>query len=105
MLIVPYGWDQPDNAARVQRLGAGLHIARSDYSVEKATAALKLLLDNSRFSIRAAVVRERMAAEDGLKSACDAIESVFGFSDSQPQQRSLHAHDGPEPLPALASVT
>ncbi len=28
-LIVPYGWDQPDNAARVQRLGAGLTLARS----------------------------------------------------------------------------
>ena len=37
MLIVPYGWDQPDNAARVQRLGAGLHVARNKYSVERAT--------------------------------------------------------------------
>jgi UDP:flavonoid glycosyltransferase YjiC (YdhE family) len=24
MLVVPYGWDQPDNAARVQRLGVGV---------------------------------------------------------------------------------
>jgi UDP:flavonoid glycosyltransferase YjiC (YdhE family) len=87
MLIVPYGWDQPDNAVRVQRLGAGLHIPRSKYSVEAATAALKALLDTSRFSIRAAAVGERIASEDGLASACDAIEAVFGFSDSLPQQR------------------
>jgi UDP:flavonoid glycosyltransferase YjiC (YdhE family) len=28
-LIVPYGWDQPDNGARVVRLGVGLCLARS----------------------------------------------------------------------------
>jgi rhamnosyltransferase subunit B len=77
MLVVPYGWDQPDNAARVERLGTGLHVARGDYSVESATAALKLLLESSRFSARAAEVGAQMAAEDGLGSACDAIESVF----------------------------
>jgi rhamnosyltransferase subunit B len=27
MLVVPYGWDQPDNAARIERLGTGLHLA------------------------------------------------------------------------------
>ncbi len=77
MLLVPYGWDQPDNAARVERLGAGLHIARGDYTVETATTALKSLLENSRFSTRAAQVGSHMAAEDGLRLACDAIESVF----------------------------
>ena len=88
MLIVPYGWDQPDNAARVQRLGAGLQVARSEYSVERATAALKELLDNPLFSFRAEEVGERMAAEDGLTSACDAIESVFECRDSlSPQQQ------------------
>ena len=88
MLIVPYGWGQPDNAVRVQRLGAGLHVPRSEYSVETATAALKAILDTSRFSIRAAAAGERIAAEDGIASACDAIEAVFGFSYSPPQQRS-----------------
>jgi rhamnosyltransferase subunit B len=99
MLIVPYGWDQPDNAVRVQRLGAGLHVPRSEYSVETATAALKALLDTSRFSIRAVAVGERMAAEDGLASACDAIEAVFGFGDSLPQQRSSQC----SPEPRIAS--
>jgi rhamnosyltransferase subunit B len=77
MLIVPYGWDQPDNAARVERLGTGLHVARGNYSVESATAALKLLLEDSRFSARAAEVGAQMVGEDGLGSACDAVESVF----------------------------
>jgi len=77
MLIVPYGWDQPDNAARVERLGAGLHVPRSQYTVETATAALKALLDNSRFSVRAAAGGAQVATEDGLASACDAITAVF----------------------------
>jgi rhamnosyltransferase subunit B len=77
MLIVPYGWDQPDNAARVERLGTGLHVARGDYSVDSAAASLNLLLESSRFSDRAAEVGAQMAGEEGLGSACDAVESVF----------------------------
>ncbi len=75
MLIVPYGWDQPDKAARVERLEAGLHVARSDYSVSTATAALKSL-ENSRYSACASEVGNQVAAENGLRSACEAIESV-----------------------------
>lgn len=77
MLIVPYGWDQPDNAARIERLGVGLHIARTNYSVDTAAAALQSLLDDPQFSRRAAEVGGQVAAEDGLTGACDAIESVL----------------------------
>ncbi len=77
MLIVPYGWDQPDNAARVERLGAGLHVARGDYTLSTATAALKSLLESPSFSDCASEVGDQVALEDGLRSACDAIESVW----------------------------
>ena len=103
MLIVPYGWDQHDNAVRVQRLGAGLHVPRSKYSVETATAALKALLETSHFSIRAAAVGERIASEDGLASACDAIESVFGFSTSLPQQPYSQSSQSPRIASVLLS--
>ena len=76
-LIVPFGWDQPDNAARVERLGAGLHLPRSAYSVRSATAALEQLLSETRFSQRAAQVGAQIQAEDGLGSACDAIEALL----------------------------
>ncbi len=78
MLVVPYGWDQPDNAARVVRLGVGLHIARSEYAVDSAIAALKALTEEPRFHQRAAEIGSKIASEDGLRSACDAIEAVFG---------------------------
>jgi UDP:flavonoid glycosyltransferase YjiC (YdhE family) len=95
MLMVPYGWDQPDNAVRVERLGAGLHLPRSEYTVDTATTALKTLLETPRFSIRAAAVGEQMAEEDGLASACNAIEAVFGFSNSLPMQPLSQSSQSP----------
>lgn len=77
MLIVPYGWDQPDNAARIVRLGTGLHLARNRYTVENAVAALQRLLGDPRIIARAAEVGRRFHAEDGLTLACDAIESIL----------------------------
>ncbi len=76
-LIVPFGWDQPDNAMRVERLGAGLHLPRSVYSVKTATAALERLLADEQFSARAAQVAAQIQSEDGLNSACNAIEALF----------------------------
>jgi UDP:flavonoid glycosyltransferase YjiC (YdhE family) len=54
MLVVPFGWDQPDNAYRIERLGVGLHVPRTRYTVDTGTAAIQLLLDDSRFSMRSA---------------------------------------------------
>ena len=76
-LIVPFGWDQPDNAVRVERLGTGLHLPRSAYSVRSATAALERLLSEKQFSDRAAQVGAEIQAENGLAAACDAIEALL----------------------------
>jgi rhamnosyltransferase subunit B len=77
MLVAPYGWDQPDNAARIERLGAGLHLPRNRYTVETAMAAIRRLLDNPQFSATAAGIASRMRAEDAVGSACDAIGSLL----------------------------
>ncbi len=76
-LIVPFGWDQPDNATRVARMGAGIHLPRSKYSVEAAVRALERLLGEKQFSGRAAEVGEKVRSENGLGGACDAIESLL----------------------------
>jgi rhamnosyltransferase subunit B len=76
-LIVPYGWDQPDNATRVQRLGAGLHLPRRAYSAKTAAAALQCLLEDPRFATRAAEVAACLHQEDALAHACNAIQSVL----------------------------
>ncbi|MGA8224093.1 MAG: glycosyltransferase [Candidatus Acidiferrales bacterium] len=76
-LIVPYGWDQPDNAARVQRLGAGISIGRRTYSASTAAAALKRLLEDSRFATHATEIAARIQQEDASTRACDAVGSVL----------------------------
>lgn len=77
MLVVPYGWDQPDNAARLERLGVGLHLPRNEYTLNTAVAALETLLRDSRFSTRSAQVGARLSSEKSLISACDAIQSLL----------------------------
>ena len=34
MIVVPYSYDQPDNAARIVRLGVGRQIKRNEYQKE-----------------------------------------------------------------------
>ena len=77
MLVVPYGWDQPDNAIRLERLGVGLHLPRRRYSIATATAALTRLLEDTSFSARSAQIATQVNAEDGLSAACNAIESLL----------------------------
>jgi len=77
MLVVPYGWDQPDNAYRIERLGSGLHLPRSKYTVETASAAIARLLEDPRFAARSAELASHIAREDAIGAACDAIESLL----------------------------
>ena len=77
MLIVPYGWDQPDNAARIERQGAGLHVPRAKYTVDTAAATLQRLLEDSRFARKSSEIGHAIAAENALPRACDAIESLL----------------------------
>ncbi len=75
-LIVPFGWDQPDNGARVERAGAGLCVAKASYTGEKAAAALTRLTRETAFAERAAHLREIVHSENGVAAACDAILQV-----------------------------
>ena len=76
-LIVPYGWDQPDNGARLERLGVALCVARSAYSADSAAAALRRLMTEPSFAARAAEAGARVQGEDALLLACDAIEAAI----------------------------
>lgn len=77
MLVVPYAFDQPDNATRVVRLGVAQQISRESYCREQVVTALRQLLNNPTYKIAAQSVKERVNAEDGVQSACDAIERAL----------------------------
>jgi rhamnosyltransferase subunit B len=77
MLVVPISYDQPDNAARVVRLGIGRTIARKKYQQHLAVKELQLLLNNSKYKTKAQEIMQIIQAENGVKTACDAIEAFL----------------------------
>ncbi|MGI4826926.1 MAG: glycosyltransferase [Janthinobacterium lividum] len=77
MLVVPYGADQPDNAARVVRLGVGRTLTRGQYRKARVTLALQHLLEKPQYAHRAEQVGTAIRAERGAEVACDAIEAVL----------------------------
>lgn len=76
-LVIPFSHDQPDNAARVQRLGTSLTLSRKRYSAKPVVKQLRKLLDNPRFAAQAQTIGCRIQAEDGVGNACDAIETCL----------------------------
>lgn len=75
MLVMPFAHDQPDNAARVTRLGVGRSLARSRYRAERVARELTVLLTTPRFASTAAAIAKRVRAETGPTTACDALEA------------------------------
>lgn len=73
-LVMPYSHDQPDNAARLERLGTSRTILRKQYSASRVTKELRELLDNPSYAAKAAEVGRIVQAENGVGVACDAIE-------------------------------
>ena len=73
MLVVPWGHDQPDNAARCRRLGVGLIVTRAKYNAKTAARSLSRLLGEPGYAARSAEVGAVVATEDGAAVGCDAI--------------------------------
>lgn len=76
-LIMPYGHDQPDNAARCRRAGVAETIGRNDYTAELAASILEKLLSDAGYRAKAAQAKGIIEGEGGVKIACDAIENVL----------------------------
>lgn len=77
MLVVPFGGDQYDNAARVDRLGVGRTIRQNRYTADGVAAALDELLRSPAYAGKALEVSRRVQGEDGVRAACDAIEAQW----------------------------
>lgn len=76
-LLMPFSHDQFDNAARCVRLGVARTIRRESYKASRAAAELNELLSNSSYQKRASEIKNAIRAENGVKSACDAIEKIL----------------------------
>ncbi len=77
MLVVPFAYDQPDNAARMVRLGVGRAIARHECTAERIAAELQPLLFDPSYAAKTAELGCLIQAENGAATACDAIETYL----------------------------
>jgi UDP:flavonoid glycosyltransferase YjiC (YdhE family) len=74
---MPYSHDQPDNAARCERLGVARIISREKYRAETASKYLRELLSKPDYKKHAEEISRIVQAENGTSIACDAIEKVL----------------------------
>jgi len=77
MLVVPNAWDQYDNADRVVRMGIARSVSKNRFNAQRAAAELRGLLDDESYSQQAASVGELIRQENGVETACDAIENLL----------------------------
>ena len=83
MLIMPYSHDQPDNARRMRRLKVARSIQKASYKPMRVARKLKAMLADPRYAERAEQVAQGLSREDGVRTACDALEELEGKSRRQ----------------------
>ncbi len=83
MLMMPYSHDQPDNARRMRRLGVARTIQKSKYTADRVAEMLRGMLPDAVLAARAAQVAEQLRREDGVKTACDALENLHARARQQ----------------------
>lgn len=77
-LLTPFTHDQPDNSARVVKLGCGRILKPSKYTGARAAAVLAELIDNKHVAAACQQVKSRFAGIDAIDQACDLIEELAG---------------------------
>lgn len=77
MLVVPHAHDQPDNAARVTRLGVARTIRPRSYRGRRVAGELERLLGERNVATRASEVAAVVRAEGGAGAAATAIDEQF----------------------------
>jgi rhamnosyltransferase subunit B len=77
MLVVPWAYDQPDNAERIRRIGAGRSLRRNRYRARRAAEELQQLLTHPSYEANARKASEIIAGENGVERACDAVDKVL----------------------------
>jgi UDP:flavonoid glycosyltransferase YjiC (YdhE family) len=78
MLVVPWAHDQPDNARRIEKIGAGRSLRRSRYRARSAAEQLERLLKEPTYQVNARKASAIIASENSSPRAGDVVEKVLG---------------------------
>ena len=76
-LIVPFAFDQPDNAEHARKLGTSRTVYRPNYFAPRVANELNALLRDPSYARRALEVSRKLKAENGAACAAELIEQVL----------------------------
>lgn len=74
-VVIPQRFDQPDNGARCEMLGVG-SVLESARATPRLLQAIRGLLDDTGVAGRAAELRARIEAAQGLEQLADSLEAL-----------------------------
>ena len=73
-IVVPHSNDQPDNAFRIGRIGAGARIFPERYKAPRVARTLAHLIESPEIRARCAEFGQRVDSEASVNRACELIE-------------------------------
>ena len=89
-LIVPFAFDQSDNAEHARKVGTSRTVYRDKYLAPRVTEELHELLRRPSYARRALEVSQRLKQENGPARAADLIEQVLNGS-RNPNEEPVYA--------------
>ena len=96
-LIVPFAFDQPDNAAHAARLGSSRTLPRAKYRAARVAKELDILLTKPEHTSKASETGKLIRVENGAAVAVDLIEEVLqaehGVKGAKPEEPVYAACD------------
>jgi rhamnosyltransferase subunit B len=75
-LVIPFGYDQPDNGERLRKLGIARVLSRYRISQASLTAGLREILDDPGMTSRARELSRQIRPKAELTASVDAIERL-----------------------------
>jgi rhamnosyltransferase subunit B len=75
-LTMPMGFDQPDNATRLRRLGVARWVVPSKFDGERVAGALSDLLGDSGTALNCRRWSAEIRAHDAIEETCDLLEQL-----------------------------
>lgn len=82
MVVLPVTYDQPGVGARVEWAGVGRSVPVARLTLERLRVAVRTVLRDPAYRVRAGLLRSRIEAADGLNRAAESIEAAFGTGQS-----------------------
>ncbi|HEX2269150.1 MAG TPA: nucleotide disphospho-sugar-binding domain-containing protein [Pyrinomonadaceae bacterium] len=92
-LIVPFAFDQSDNAEHAQRLGVSRTVYREKYRAPRVADELGKLLREPQYTRRASEVSRQLKQENGPGRASDLIEGLLAGTHSHTEEFAYASGD------------